>query len=1096
MTRTSTRLACVGIALLLVASLLSPIGGMTGTTTAAQYSFVVEQGNQCYEVTPLSGSEDVVSFYDYRNIENSDGPDRYTYSSYMPGHLTQADTSRLFLYDGPNGVSLVIIHNELDGSGSGSAATFQFSGLPGSGSWVVQDDDYADQDDRFSRNRIDWMWYADRTDGAAFRNVDQQGTEITIHSAFDEQAALYDDYDRTGTTRAWQFLTGSLNSPSAVGLDMSRPVTVRTGNCGPDETPPSAALSAGNGVAGHAITFDASGSSDNRGVAEYRWDFDGDGQIDRTTNEPTVTYAYGESGTYDATVTVVDGGENADAASASVTVESDDPPSATFETSDSPTEGFPVTFDASESSDDVGVAEYRWDFDGDGDIDQTTGSPTVARTHEEAGSYDVSLTVADIGGNNATETRTVEVGEDSPPEPTFGVESPEVPVEGQQVVFNASDSTDDTGIAAYRWEFEDGGTASGERAATTFAGNGTYEVTLEVIDEGGNNATETMDVEVLPPDETPPGADATATPETVEAGTNVTLDASDSSDDRAVESYYWDFGDGTTAGGETVNHTYGAAGTYDATVTVTDGGGNSDAANATVEVRPARPPNVSASIPENVTVGRSFSVSGSATDGTSDIARYEWNFAGVAKSGQEVSHTFNETGNVTVTLTAVDEAGQANDTSQEVSVVEDERAHPNPDNGGSETGGSNSGGSDGSSAGGGSVNVGPPPVDTSVEQTASDAAVVDVRNARADETVRADLPESDAAAASGVTFRNVAVDLSEDNAHFAVETSRDAVEQGTPDGSPPADVTLGSLAVEGKYVKAGQVEGVTYEVAIQQSRLDEVGLAPADLTAYQRGDEGWTEINATVEEREETVVLQVEADALAPVAVGADRSVAVIDAELAAGEVAADEPVSVTATVENDGDEAATFAANLTADGEVVATETVEVPAGETTEVRVAATLSPGTHEIGLDGERVASQQVGSVTFAESPAGLSVADVSVNESTIAAGEHVAVTATVENPGGQSVEEAVALTLFGEQVATETVEVPGGETREVTFVRQIDATGTVTAKVGDATADVEVTGEDSDDGASAPEVPIPGFGVGAAVVALVAAVLLARLRGRR
>jgi PGF-CTERM protein len=949
------------------------------------------------------------------------------------------------------------------------------------------------------------MWYEDRTDGAAFRDVDQAGTAITISPAFDEQAALYDDYDRTGSTRAWQFLTGSLSSPSAVGLNMNQPVTIRTGHCGPDETPPSAALSADNGVVGHSVTFDARGSSDDRGVAEYRWDFDGNGTVDRVTTDPTVAFAYGAAGSYNATVTVVDEGDNADAATVGVTIEPDDPPSAAFGAGDSPTQGFPVTFDAGGANDDVAVGEYQWDFDGDGEVDQTTGNPTVTRTYEEAGSYEVALTVVDSGGNNDTATRTVEVDEDDSPHAAFGVESPDVPVEGQQVVFNASDATDDTAITAYRWEFGDNATASGERVAHTFAGNGTYEVTLEVIDEGGNNATETMDVEILPPDETPPEADARATPQTVEADANVTVDASDSSDDRTIESYDWDFGDGTTAGDEVVNHTYAGAGTYNATVTVTDGSGNTNATSVTVEVRPARPPNVSASIPENVTVGRSFVVEGSSTDGTSDVARYEWDFAGNATTGQEATHTFNETGNFTVTFTAVDEAGQANATGQVVSVVEDERAHPGPgDGGGDDRNGGDDGSDAGGSAGGGSTNVGPPPVDVSIERTGPSAAVVDVRNARADEAIRADLPESDPADETGVAFGSVAVDLSADNAHFAVETSRNATESlgdGNA-GSLPADVTLGSLAVESKYVEAGQVEGVTYEVEVEQSRLDEAGLAPADLTAYayqpasgSSAGEAWEEVNVSVQKREEVVVLEVEADALAPIAVGAERSVTVTNVELAAQQVAADEPVSVTATVSNDGDEAATFAANLTADGEVVATETVEVPANGTREVSVSATLPPGPHGVGLDGDRIAGQQVGSVAVAESPAGLTVADVSVNESTIATGEWVAITATVENAGTQSTEETVALTLFGEQVASETVEVAGGETREVTFVRQIDASGTFTAKVGDETADVEVTGQDPADDSSTPGVPIPGFGAGAAVTALVAAALVARLRRR-
>src|SRR6056297_3185688 len=147
MTRTRTRFAIVGIALLVVGATV-PLSPASDTAAAAEHAFVAEQNGQCYDISPLSNGEDVRSFYDYRNIENEEGASRYTYSSYMPDHLTQSDASRLFLYDGPEGVSLVIIHNTVGGDrGDGSAATFRFDGLPDGGSWVVEDDDYGDQDD-------------------------------------------------------------------------------------------------------------------------------------------------------------------------------------------------------------------------------------------------------------------------------------------------------------------------------------------------------------------------------------------------------------------------------------------------------------------------------------------------------------------------------------------------------------------------------------------------------------------------------------------------------------------------------------------------------------------------------------------------------------------------------------------------------------------------------------------------------------------------------------------------------------------------------------------------------------------------------------
>lgn len=89
----------------------------------------------------------------------------------------------------------------------------------------------------------------------------------------------------------------------------------------PDSTAPTA--KAGSDIStspGTAVTFDGSGSSDNRKIATYEWDVDGDGTYEKSGSGPS--YTYSSSGDRTVTLKVTDGNGNTDTDTLTVSVAS------------------------------------------------------------------------------------------------------------------------------------------------------------------------------------------------------------------------------------------------------------------------------------------------------------------------------------------------------------------------------------------------------------------------------------------------------------------------------------------------------------------------------------------------------------------------------------------------------------------------------------------------------------------------------------------------------------------------------------------------------------------------------------------------------
>lgn len=168
------------------------------------------------------------------------------------------------------------------------------------------------------------------------------------------------------------------------------------------------------------------------------------------------------------------------------------PPTAAFSSS---TTGLTVAVDGAESVDSDGtVASYAWDF---GDGGAGSGA-NATHSYAAAGTYSVSLTVTDDDGATHSTTRDVTVTEPPPnmaPEAAFTAS-----VTGLTVAVNGSGSTDSDGtVAAYAWDFGDGGTATGVDATHTYAAGGDYTVRLTVTDNLGLTHSTTQSVTAVAP---------------------------------------------------------------------------------------------------------------------------------------------------------------------------------------------------------------------------------------------------------------------------------------------------------------------------------------------------------------------------------------------------------------------------------------------------------------------------------------------------------------------------------------------------------------------------------------------------------------------
>ena len=288
-------------------------------------------------------------------------------------------------------------------------------------------------------------------------------------------------------------------------------------------------------------TLDGSASTDDFGIVNYVWSF-GDGTM-ATNSGSGAFHGWPSNGVYAVSLTVIDAARQSDTKGTTITFTNGAPPVAVITGPAIVDETYAhngtwtATFSAASSSSPVGIWQYAW-RNSNG---QTGGNSTFQPTWNAVGTNFITLTVTANDSQTSTTTFTVWVKANNPPVPV--IQGPyllgvDVATNGLWYgSWNATNSTDDTGIYVYSWNFGDGSTASGTLVTHNYGAQGVYPLVLTVTDNGNQSVSATQNVIVVAG--SPPVAKITASTLSPEGAQPIQFSAASSTSDRGIYLYTW-----------------------------------------------------------------------------------------------------------------------------------------------------------------------------------------------------------------------------------------------------------------------------------------------------------------------------------------------------------------------------------------------------------------------------------------------------------------------------------------------------------------------------------------------------------------------------
>ena len=375
----------------------------------------------------------------------------------------------------------------------------------------------------------------------------------------------------------------------------------------------------------------------------YWWDF-GDGSGSWLAN---TTHTYQDTGSYTVSLTVTDvNGCDSSLTSVDHVIIQELKANFWADTTFANCPPLSVSFEADTSFPHLGV-NWFWDF-GNG-ATSTQAFPT--HNYTSPGVYTVSLILESAGG--CSDTMIIEdliVVEGPTGEFSFG---PAAGCPGTEVFFEGESSNS----IDYEWVFGDGNTGFGQTVSHLYGESGSYVPILVMEDSLGCRvfqvSPDTISIYPLP--------EAQFTADRIivcDSGIVTFIDQSTS--ERSISSWWWDFGDGSTSTDQFPQHFYNEIGTHDVTLVVTHDLGCSDTLvfEGFITVSPS--PHIWIVQPDTIgCLPHQMSLHGNLSTHPHPMQSWNWDFGwgGATAQGQSTSFLYSQAGTYTLSLTGTDALG-------------------------------------------------------------------------------------------------------------------------------------------------------------------------------------------------------------------------------------------------------------------------------------------------------------------------------------------------------------------------------------------------------------------------------------------------------